>query len=191
MTFMKISKLLAALVLTALGSVAQATTYNYSYTFTRWDNDTPVVVHGSFDGTASGSNLVINLSNITASIDGLDFNGSGNLFSGHIDSGDWQAGGAVASVDGKNNNFVFADRPASNLTGYTNLLWAVPVTSFEYPDVKIHRTTPLVYRQSYSNPGKAVWTLTAAVPEPETYAMLLAGLGVMGALARRRQSKQA
>ena len=30
-----------------------------------------------------------------------------------------------------------------------------------------------------------------AVPEPETYAMLLAGLGVMGAVARRRQSKQA
>ncbi|MBK7007107.1 MAG: PEP-CTERM sorting domain-containing protein [Burkholderiales bacterium] len=29
----------------------------------------------------------------------------------------------------------------------------------------------------------------AAVPEPETYAMLLAGLGVMGAVARRRKSK--
>jgi hypothetical protein len=29
----------------------------------------------------------------------------------------------------------------------------------------------------------------AAVPEPETYGMLLAGLGVMGAIARRRQRK--
>jgi hypothetical protein len=29
-------------------------------------------------------------------------------------------------------------------------------------------------------------TITAAVPEPETYAMLLAGLGLIGALARRR-----
>ena len=29
------------------------------------------------------------------------------------------------------------------------------------------------------------------VPEPETYAMLLAGLGVMGAMARRRKAKQA
>lgn len=31
----------------------------------------------------------------------------------------------------------------------------------------------------------------AAVPEPETYAMLLAGLGVIGAVARRRKTKQA
>jgi hypothetical protein len=31
----------------------------------------------------------------------------------------------------------------------------------------------------------------AAVPEPETYAMLLAGLGLMGAVARRRKAKQA
>ncbi|CAM8649632.1 PEP-CTERM protein-sorting domain [Comamonadaceae bacterium] len=30
---------------------------------------------------------------------------------------------------------------------------------------------------------------TAPVPEPETYAMLLVGLGVMGAVARRRKSK--
>ena len=30
----------------------------------------------------------------------------------------------------------------------------------------------------------------AAVPEPETYAMLLAGLGLMGGLARRRRAKQ-
>lgn len=30
----------------------------------------------------------------------------------------------------------------------------------------------------------------AAVPEPETYAMLLAGLGLMGMVARRRQAQQ-
>lgn len=36
----------------------------------------------------------------------------------------------------------------------------------------------------------ADYTVTA-VPEPETYAMLLAGLGVMGAIARRRNNKAA
>ncbi len=34
-------------------------------------------------------------------------------------------------------------------------------------------------------------TAVTAVPEPETYAMMLAGLGLMGAVARRRKAKQA
>ncbi len=38
--------------------------------------------------------------------------------------------------------------------------------------------------QSFSYGG-----MTAAVPEPETYAMLLAGLGLMGTMARRRKQK--
>ena len=33
--------------------------------------------------------------------------------------------------------------------------------------------------------------ITAPVPEPETYAMLLAGLGLMGAVARRRKNRSA
>lgn len=40
------------------------------------------------------------------------------------------------------------------------------------------------------HPGD-VGTVVASVPEPETYAMLLAGLGVIGAVARRRQSDKA
>jgi hypothetical protein len=37
----------------------------------------------------------------------------------------------------------------------------------------------------------SVPTITASVPEPESYAMLLAGLGLMGAIAKRRKAKQA
>lgn len=39
--------------------------------------------------------------------------------------------------------------------------------------------------------GTAQEVFTSAVPEPETYAMMLAGLGLMGAVARRRKAKQA
>jgi hypothetical protein len=43
---------------------------------------------------------------------------------------------------------------------------------------------------SYGGSLDAV-SLTAAIPEPETYAMLLAGLGLLGFAARRRKLKQA
>jgi hypothetical protein len=33
------------------------------------------------------------------------------------------------------------------------------------------------------------YVFTAAVPEPETYAMLLAGLGLIAGMARRRKRK--
>ena len=36
--------------------------------------------------------------------------------------------------------------------------------------------------------GLTVGPTVSAVPEPETYAMLLAGMGVVGAMARRRKS---
>lgn len=41
-------------------------------------------------------------------------------------------------------------------------------------------------------PGEVQFNVNvAAVPEPETYAMMLAGLGLMGFVARRRKDKQA
>ena len=40
-------------------------------------------------------------------------------------------------------------------------------------------------------PDNVQLTAVAAVPEPETYAMLLAGLGMIGAAVKRRKAKQA
>ena len=42
---------------------------------------------------------------------------------------------------------------------------------------------------SGTNTASIGWNYTMAVPEPETYAMLLAGLGLMGFVARRRKLK--
>lgn len=55
------------------------------------------------------------------------------------------------------------------------------------------------YTQTWTNasaPSDSItsfreFTVTAAIPEPETYAMMLAGLGLMGFVARRRKQKQA
>ncbi|MBI1989245.1 MAG: PEP-CTERM sorting domain-containing protein, partial [Betaproteobacteria bacterium] len=37
--------------------------------------------------------------------------------------------------------------------------------------------------------GESGGIILAAIPEPETYAMMLAGLGLMGFVARRRRQK--
>ena len=52
------------------------------------------------------------------------------------------------------------------------------------------------YTQTWTNASNSADTITsfkdftvAAIPEPETYAMMLAGLGLMGFVARRRKQK--
>ncbi len=44
---------------------------------------------------------------------------------------------------------------------------------------------------SYLGAKRGVVEITTAVPEPETYALMLAGLGVIGGIARRRRAKKA
>jgi PEP-CTERM motif len=175
---------------------ANATLFNYSYTFQDGD-----FVSGSFTGTAS-DNLVTNLSNINANFDGVDFNGSGHLYESHLIGGGWISGGAVVSFDGLANNFNFMDSsdPAGNDPLYSNFFMSAPFTT---------TLTYVVLRWGAALPGRGAaldylgdggygvydstrWTLSAVtpVPEPETYAMLLAGLGLLGFIARRRKQKE-
>jgi hypothetical protein len=61
--------------------------------------------------------------------------------------------------------------PLSQLSGGDNIGWNFNVT--------------WAYGGVYANGGTNI--TVAAIPEPETYAMLLAGLGFIGAVARRRR----
>ena len=91
-----------------------------------------------------------------------------------------------------------------NLTDTTNSFGATSNLFFIAQTTQVNVSTPSFVQQLTSFDGADIvaktylqdgqWRLqiaaVAAVPEPETYAMLLAGLGFIGAIARRR-NKQA
>lgn len=175
----------AALAFTLLAAAAaHATTFNFSYTF----SDSTVVT-GTFDGTANG-NLVTGLSNISVLVNGVGFAANGTLISGAFDRDtySWPTA-AVVSFNGLESNFGFVDGDFNNANADVFLIVPYNTTS-----------TDLAFLSSaVGNAGEeapavnlqATWhleavPLTSTVPEPGTYGMLLAGLGLMGAVARRR-----
>jgi hypothetical protein len=179
---------IAATMLAA--AVAQADTFDFSYVFGS-DGRT---VSGSFDGTLSGD-LVTGLSNISVTYDGLAFSGNGSLFGSSRNSANtgWVSGGAVVSFSGTANNFLFSDADVPNSSSYSNYFYSIP---YPYPNPLYAGQTvneaANIKGYSVELVSSGSWSLTnvTAVPEPETYAMMLAGLGVMGAFARRRKAKQ-
>jgi hypothetical protein len=73
-----------------------------------------------------------------------------------------------------------------------------PGVSYDYSRIAVGLETDDRSRTSFagelltlkwgaSNPGDHVRVFTAAVPEPQTYALMLAGLGAVGFMARRRR----
>jgi len=75
---------------------------------------------------------------------------------------------------------------------------SVHASSISPEDWPAHGTATATFRLNLPDPGAGnttTFTLTqmpsvSAVPEPETYAMLMAGLDVIGFMVRRRTAKQ-
>jgi hypothetical protein len=92
---------------------------------------------------------------------------------------------SVKATDVSNNvqTFTFAQGVSSNApTLYFRLASTVALQSVELIAPAVG-ANPLVFA--------TVDNVVASVPEPETYAILLAGLGTIGAVVRRRKAKQA
>jgi len=173
----------SAFVVLALAAGAAATAtplYNYSYTFADGH-----VLTGSFRGTANGD-LVTGLTDITAAMDGKSFPAS---FNEHWDQGYTVPGGAQASFSGNSNNIMFVDQDYANTHTY--------IAYFRYLSGSIVDTYDTRTYVSHVDwfPSNAGWSLTAAneapasdVPEPDSFAVMLAGAGLMGMVLRRRKA---
>lgn len=119
------SKLTRSLLFVAIATqfavtAAQAASFTFSYQI-----DPTNVVTGSFDGTQNG-NLITGISNIDLSYNGVNDSNSliyGSNFNTQI--GNWQTGGAVVSVDGSQNNFLFINSNYPAVTNYTEYFYMV------------------------------------------------------------------
>jgi hypothetical protein len=148
----------------------------------------------NFVNTGSHSIFSFNLggSSTTADIQGITFaNGLNNVF-----------GVAQGTSNSPFSTFTYEINCVSNCTsggsggGYVDPLnfTVKNATVSEFAQLSTGGGTAAFFAADVTNLAGntgAIGATVAAVPEPETYAMLLAGLGLMGFTVRRRTNKQA
>jgi hypothetical protein len=205
---LKLSSLAKAIGVAAVvaSTSANATLYNFSYTFVESGQaggaviNNGAVITGSFDGTGPIS-LVTNISNIHASLNGGPsvelFNWSYTPTPPGSNCGDpscFTSGGAVASSNPLLNNFVFSNATTNAELAASSYFYIIQPWN-NGPGNTIaaqfaNGGSPNSYIDLYN--GQYVpsnWSLTAAVPEPSTWAMMLLGFAGVGFMAYRRRNQ--
>jgi PEP-CTERM motif len=105
----------------------------------------------------------------------------------------WSSSGVSLNSDGlfitNGNLLTFANAPS--FTSVTLDGASTAVSGFSLSNITFNASSVATDWQNVAfHTGDQVILNVNAVPEPETYAMMLAGLGVMGTIARRRRAKQ-
>jgi hypothetical protein len=173
----------AALIAAFTGGAAQASTFDFSYTFADG-----LALTGSLNGTLNGT-LVTDVSGITVAFNGTKF--VGPLFAGNFNaasnSWDFSSGAAVISTNAAQNNFIFADSSDPQGNNVTNYFYFLTSASTSGPQVLAANTNVLVNNSDFDGPPNGTWSITAAaVPVPAALPLLLSGLGILGLKRRRR-----
>ena len=98
---------------------------------------------------------------------------------------------AQLSVSLRDNDTHAVAYAADPNTPFSPFAWsnAAPSGPIAAGSYQLHITGIMAASISPSPTGESGGIILAAIPEPETYAMMLAGLGLMGFVARRRRQK--
>lgn len=107
-------------------------------------------------------------------------------------------------IEGTTGNFVSAGIAGPEFSAGTNLAWAggaslaIPGSGWGGTDGLVTSVKLTIDNQLFAFGGGEIWkdaiviqAIATPVPEAETYAMMLAGLGLVGFMARRRRAQQA
>lgn len=198
----KVSSVLLAMGLSLGGAAAHAATQSYSFSECLAGCSGSVSSLGTLvlSDLAGGNGVSFSLTATLpagAFIDYLKFNGPGGSFSAASGAGlQTIASGAYGTNTDAGLSFVWKlDFPNSNGKGSDRFLngdtagWTITGSGLDVSDFAFSSGSPMLLHvnNAFAADSVKLGLATAPVPEPQTYAMLLAGLGLLGAAVRKRR----